>query len=249
MNKYFAACPRHVEDLAAEEAKQAGAVNVSVTRGGVSFEGDLAAGYRFCLWSRVASRMLLELDSWEGSSEDLFYKKLAEVPWEELFTADDGFLCNITGSGKGPFSDRFALLKLKDAIVDRFRDRTGRRPSVDRENPSVKVECHRKNNLYTFYLDLSGDSLHKRGYRLDKGGAALRENTAAALLLRSGWTGPTDKAFLDPMCGSGTLCIEAAMIASDRAPSLDRTRWGFRGWKGHKEELWAGNPGRSPRPL
>ncbi|MDC7219299.1 MAG: bifunctional 23S rRNA (guanine(2069)-N(7))-methyltransferase RlmK/23S rRNA (guanine(2445)-N(2))-methyltransferase RlmL [Spirochaetales bacterium] len=240
MNKYFAACPRHVEDLAAAEAEQAGASEVKVTRGGVSFQGDLAVGYRFCLWTRVASRLLWEIGSRELESEEAFYKELSRWTWEELFTADDGFVCNITGTGQGPFSDRFALLKLKDAIVDRFREQTGQRPSVDRENPSVKVECHRKNNTYSFYLDFSGDSLHKRGYRLNKGGAALRENTAAALLLRSGWNGPTDRAFLDPMCGSGTLCIEAAMIASDRAPALERTRWGFRGWKGHSEELWQG---------
>jgi 23S rRNA (guanine2445-N2)-methyltransferase / 23S rRNA (guanine2069-N7)-methyltransferase len=237
-NKYFAPCPRHVEDLAAKEAEQAGGLNVKTTRGGVSFEGDLAAAYRFCLWTRVASRLLWEIGSWEGDQEDGFYRDLVKRPWEDLFTVDDGFLCNVTGTGQSPFSDRFALLKLKDAIADRFREQTGKRPSVDRDNPSVKVECHRKNNTYTFFLDFSGESLHKRGYRLDKGGAALRENTAAALLLRSGWTGPTDRAFLDPMCGSGTLCIEAAMIASDRAPALERTRWGFRGWKGHSEELW-----------
>ena len=238
MNKYFASCPRHVEDLAAAEAERAGGKNVSPTRGGVSFEGDLAAAYRFCLWSRVTSRLLLEIGTWEGDSEEPFYSEMNRWAWEEMFTADDGFLCHMTGTGQAPFSDRFALLKLKDAIVDRFRDQTGHRPSVDRENPSVIVECHRKNQTYTVYLDLSGESLHKRGYRLDKGGAALRENTAAAFLIRSGWNEPTDKAFLDPMCGSGTLCIEAAMIAADRAPALERTRWGFRGWKGHSEELW-----------
>ncbi|MDC7224787.1 MAG: bifunctional 23S rRNA (guanine(2069)-N(7))-methyltransferase RlmK/23S rRNA (guanine(2445)-N(2))-methyltransferase RlmL [Spirochaetales bacterium] len=237
-HNFFAPCPRHVEDLAAVEAEKAGGINVKTTRGGVSFEGDLAAGYRFCLWTRVASRLLWEIGTWEGDSEEGFYADLVRRPWEDLFTAEDGFLCNVTGSGQSPFSDRFAMLKMKDAIVDRFREQTGRRPSVDRENPSVKIECHRKNNTYTFYLDFSGESLHKRGYRRDKGGAALRENTAAALLLRSGWNGPTDRAFLDPMCGSGTLCIEAAMIASDRAPALERSRWGFRGWKGHSEELW-----------
>jgi 23S rRNA (guanine2445-N2)-methyltransferase / 23S rRNA (guanine2069-N7)-methyltransferase len=238
MNKYFAAAPRHIEDLASREAEAAGGLNIALTRGGVSFEGDLACAYRFCLWSRVSSRLLLEIGRWEGTEEDPYYRNLLSLPWETLFTVDDGFLCDITGSGQPPFADRFALLKLKDAIVDRFREQTGRRPSVDRENPSVRVECHRKNNEFTFYLDLSGESLHKRGYRRDKGGAALRENTAAAFLIRSGWTGPSDRAFLDPMCGSGTLCIEAAMIAGDRAPALERTRWGFRGWKGHREELW-----------
>jgi len=139
MNKYFAAAPRHIEDLASREAEAAGGLNIALTRGGVSFEGDLACAYRFCLWSRVSSRLLLEIGRWEGAEEDPYYRNLLNYPWETLFTVDDGFLCDMTGSGQPPFADRFALLKLKDAIVDRFREQTGRRPSVDRELSLIHI--------------------------------------------------------------------------------------------------------------
>jgi 23S rRNA (guanine2445-N2)-methyltransferase / 23S rRNA (guanine2069-N7)-methyltransferase len=238
MNKYFAATPRYMEDLAAGEAEILGGSQIKLTHGGVSFEGDLALAYRFCLWTRISSRMLLQVAEFEAESENDYYKQLVEIPWEDLFSVDDDFLCNMTQSGRGAFSDRFAILKLKDAVVDRFRDTEGRRPSVSRDNPSVRIECHRSRNRYTLFIDLSGESLHRRGYRIDKGEAALRENTAAAMLYRSGWNKPSSRSFLDPMCGSGTLCIEAAMIASDRAPALERKGWGFRGWKGHSEEKW-----------
>lgn len=238
MNRYFASVPRHLEDLAALEAERQGALNIKMTRGGVYFQGGLDLAYGFCLWTRVSSRVLLFIDEFEADGEVSFFRQLLDIPWESYFSPQDDFLCHMTGSGQGGFSDRFALLKLKDAIVDRFRDKEGVRPNVNRENPSVRIEAHRSRNRYSLYLDLSGESLHRRGYRRDKGGAALRENTAAALLYRAGWDSPRGESFLDPMCGSGTLCIEAAMIAADRAPALERTRWGFRGWKGHDEALW-----------
>jgi putative N6-adenine-specific DNA methylase len=233
---FFVTCARGVEELVANELIALGLAGVKTEKGGASFRGELLDGCRACLWLRTASRVLLVLGEFPCSSPQELYDGARSFDWNrylrpEMTLAVDSVLRDSAMTHSG-----FVALKTKDAIVDALRDRWGRRPSVDPKNPDLRINVHLVRNRCTVSLDLAGDPLDRRGYRLDRNKAPLRENLAAALVAFSGWQG--DVPFYDPMCGSGTIVIEAALAASRTAPGLLRERFGFQSWPGHDPVAW-----------
>jgi 23S rRNA (guanine2445-N2)-methyltransferase / 23S rRNA (guanine2069-N7)-methyltransferase len=218
-----------------------GATDARERSTGVTFSGDLAVAYRACLWSRVANRVFLELGRFDVADAEGFYQAVREIDWATHLGAGATLACDFSGHHPAITHTHFGALKLKDAIVDSVRSARAWRPDVELERPSVRVHAHAHGNTITVSLDLSGESLHRRGYRGAAGEAPLKENVAAGVLLRAGWpelAAAQGSEFLDPMCGSGTFVIEAALIASDRAPGLDREYFGFLGWAGHEVDTW-----------
>ncbi len=237
---FFASAPKHMGSLLAEELIRLGMADATEARGGARFTGSLEDGYRACLWSRLANRILLPIAQHPASGPEELYTLAREVQWEEHLTPERTFAIQFDGTLAGIDNRQFAALKVKDAIADRFNSRLGRRPSVDLVSPDVRIHVYGYQNTVGISLDLSGNSLHQRGYR-DQGSAApLKENLAAALLMRAGWPeiAAEGGALLDPMCGSGTLVIEGALIAADIAPGLLRDRFGFHGWLQHDAQAW-----------
>ncbi|NEV62940.1 bifunctional 23S rRNA (guanine(2069)-N(7))-methyltransferase RlmK/23S rRNA (guanine(2445)-N(2))-methyltransferase RlmL [Thiorhodococcus minor] len=237
---FFASAPKHMGSLLAEELSRLGMAEATETRGGARFVGSIEDGYRACLWSRIASRILLPIVQLPANSPDELYAVAHEIPWEDHLTPDRTFAVQFDGSLTGINNRQFAVLKVKDAIADRFQARMGRRPSVDPRTPDFRVHVYGQQNQAGISIDLSGSSLHERGYR-DQGSAApLKENLAAAILMRAGWPeiAAEGGALLDPMCGSGTLVIEGALLAADIAPGLLRASFGFHGWTQHDEQVW-----------
>lgn len=240
--RYAATCPKGVEPLLAAELCALGADEVRETRAAVTFAGTLETGYRACLWSRLASRVLLTLAEFPAAGADELYAGFAAQPWEEHIASEGTLAIDVVGSTSGLTHTRFAAQKAKDAIVDRLRERTGRRPSVEFDRPDVRVNLRLARERATVSLDLSGAPLHERGYRTpgEQAEAPLKENLAAAVLVRAGWPEIAREggALVDPMCGSGTLLVEGALIAADQAPGLLREHWGFAGWLGHEPDVW-----------
>ena len=198
-------------------------------------------GYRACLWSRIANRVFVELAQFEAQSADDFYAAARAIDWSAHLGPGATLACDFSGRHPSITHTHFGALKLKDAIVDSLRATEGVRPDINVERPSVRVHAHAHGGeRITISLDLSGESLHRRGYRGAAGEAPLKENVAAGMLLRSGWPelAAQGAEFLDPMCGSGTIAIEAAMIAGDRAPGLSRDYFGFLGWRRYDSGLW-----------
>jgi 23S rRNA (guanine2069-N7)-methyltransferase / 23S rRNA (guanine2445-N2)-methyltransferase len=238
--QWFAACPRGLEGLLASELVGLGATDTRETVAGVYFEGALAVGYRACLWSRLANRILLPVLNCEVADADSLYRELRAVNWQEFFSVERSFAIDFSGQNDEIRNTLFGAQRSKDAIVDWFVEATGKRPSVDKRNPDIRLNIRLGKRRLTVGVDFSGGSLHRRGYRLRAGEAPLKENLAAALLIRADWPALAARgaALLDPMCGSGTLLLEGAMIAADIAPGLARERFGFEAWKGHKPEQW-----------
>ncbi|MGD8859904.1 MAG: bifunctional 23S rRNA (guanine(2069)-N(7))-methyltransferase RlmK/23S rRNA (guanine(2445)-N(2))-methyltransferase RlmL [Myxococcales bacterium] len=238
--RFTAIAARGVEQLLAAELRALGATAVQPRRGAVGFEGELEAGYRACLFSRTASRILMPLREAEAPDEDALYELVRALPWHEHMAVDGTLAVEcVTASGVRGHT-RFLAQRTKDAICDVFRARTGARPSVDRKRPDLRVHVHLGRDRATIGLDLSGEAMHRRGYRPPGSAAPLKETLAAALLLHAGWPArAADGApFCDPLCGSGTLPIEAAWIAGDVAPGLRRGHHGVLGWRGHDRGLW-----------
>ncbi len=237
---FFATCPKGVNDLLTVELNSFGAEKVKESAAGVRFTGSLEVAYRFCLWSRVGSRLLLPLADFPVSSEEDLYEGVRDVPWEDHFSCDSTIAVNASGKAGTVDHTHFASLKVKDAVVDRFRDLLGRRPSVNVRCPDIRLNIHMARNRGTVSLDLSGESLHRRGYRHERGKAPLKENLAAAILMRSGWPqlSADGSPFIDPMCGSGTFPIESALMAGDVAPGTFRSSFGFLSWKNHRAGIW-----------
>lgn len=234
-HSFFAQSPRFVEELLAEEIRSLRGGAVKPAPQGVSFSGTIETAYRVCLWSRLANRVLLPLAVFPASNPEELYEGARNVPWYDHFDVTRTFAVDSSVSASDITHADYAALKVKDAAADVFRDRFGSRPNVDVKRPEIRIHLHIHRNTATLSLDLSGDSLHRRGYRAAPGPATLKENIAAAVLLRAGWPGIAREggAFVDPMCGTGTLPIEAALIAADIAPGLFRTRWGFSAWSQH----------------
>jgi 23S rRNA (guanine2445-N2)-methyltransferase / 23S rRNA (guanine2069-N7)-methyltransferase len=241
VNSLFAPAPRGLSDLLAAELRELGATEVRERSSGVHFQGSLEVAYRACLWSRIANRVLLELQTFTATTPDELYAGVRGIDWREHLTSGRTLACEFTSSQSPLTHTHYGALKVKDAIVDQLREQTGTRPDVDTEAPDLLVHAHAARDRVTVYLDLAGESLHRRGYRERGVAAPLKENLAAGILLRSGWPGIAAEggAFIDPMCGSGTFAIEAALIALDLAPGLLRARFGFIGWRKHEEELWS----------
>lgn len=237
---FFATAARGLGDLLAAELRGLGARDVRALSAGVGFAGDLAVAYRVCLWSRLANRILMPIARFQAPDPEHLYRQVHDLPWEEHLGPDATLAVDCTAIDAAIGHSRYAALKVKDAIVDRFRERTGARPSVDVERPDLALNLHLRGSDARLAVDLSGGSLHRRGYRSEAGAAPLKENLAAAILLLAGWpeAAAAGSGLLDPLCGSGTLVIEAALMAADSAPGLLRGRFGFEGWLGHRPELW-----------
>jgi 23S rRNA (guanine2445-N2)-methyltransferase / 23S rRNA (guanine2069-N7)-methyltransferase len=227
-------------DLLARELSAMGASEVRERGGGVGFRGALEAGYRACLWSRVASRILLELSEFDAANEAEFHRAVTQIDWPAHIDPARTIACEFTGTHPTITHSHFGALRLKDGICDRLRADTGTRPNVQLVRPAVRVFAHANGSHVTVSLDLAGEGLHRRGYRTEAGEAPLRENLAAGILLRARWDEAATRGaeFLDPLCGAGTLVIEAAMIAAGRAPGLLRDYFGFLGWRQHDPDLW-----------
>jgi len=208
----------------------------------VRFAGTLADGYRACLWSRVASRILLPVDTVYAGSVRALYAELRKIRWLEHLGPHRTLAVHFVGTDERIRNSHFGALKVKDAIVDTIRQFAGDRPSIDTEAPDVRIHAWLHRKRVTVSLDLSGDPLHLRGLNRDGGPAPLKETLAAGILRYAGWHrhGPAGAPLVDPLCGSGTFLLEAADVLADRAPGLARPRWGFQGWKGHEPEAWEG---------
>lgn len=236
----FATCPKGLESLLAHELVSLGAEPVKEHVAGVSVRASLATAYRCCLWSRLANRILLPLAQFPVASAQDLYDGIAAVRWHEHFGPDATFAVDFNGTNDAIKNSQFGAQRSKDAVVDQMVWRHGRRPSVDLQRPDWRLHVLLRKGEASVGIDLSGESLHRRGYRLQGGLAPLKENLAAALLLRADWPGVAARggALLDPLCGSGTLLIEGALMAMDIAPNGRRPRWGFEQWLGHDDALW-----------
>ena len=234
---WFTTCPKGLEGLLLKELESLGLSQLRETVAGVEFKGDLESAYRVCLWSRLANRLLLPISSFSVASADELYAGVAAVNWSEHFSEDVSIAIDFIGTGDGVNNTQYGAQRVKDGIVDHFREATGNRPDVDLRQPDIRINARFAREKVTLSLDFSGESLHKRGYRIAQTTAPLKENLAAALLIRAGWPGQ-HSALVDPMCGSGTLLIEAAMMAADIAPSLQRQSFGFNHWHGHLPDIW-----------
>ena len=224
------------EPLLEKELRKLGAKNIKSINRAVSFEGDLGFLYKANLSLRTALRILMPIGHFPVKNQTDLYRAIDRIDWSKWFSADQSFIIDVT-----LFSDHFnhslfVAQKAKDAIVDQFSKKEGKRPSVTTENPDIRIQLHLQGDQLTISLDSSGNSLHQRGYRIETNIAPINEVLAAGMLLHSGWEDKTY--FYDPMCGSGTLAIEAAMIACNIPPSLNRTTFSFMNWKNFDTELF-----------
>ncbi|HAZ78138.1 bifunctional 23S rRNA (guanine(2069)-N(7))-methyltransferase RlmK/23S rRNA (guanine(2445)-N(2))-methyltransferase RlmL [Pseudescherichia sp.] len=236
MNSLFASTARGLEELLKTELENLGAQHVQVVQGGVHFEGDTRLIYQSLMWSRLASRIMLPLNECKVYSDLDLYMGVQAIDWTEIFNPGATFAVHFSGVNEEIRNSQYGAMRVKDAIVDSFTRKNMERPNVDREQPDMRINVWLNKETAHIALDLSGDGLHLRGYRDRAGLAPMKETLAAAVVMRSGWQPGTP--LLDPLCGSGTLLIEAAMLATDRAPGLHRGHWGFSGWAQHDEALW-----------
>lgn len=225
-----------LENVLAEELTSLGAENVQVLNRAVSFEGDKAMMYRANYCCRTALRILKPIMSFVARNELALYNNIFKIKWHEIFNINETFAIDAVTSGNYFTHSQYAALKVKDAIADEFREHFGARPSVDVENPDLRINVHIENEKVTLSFDSSGDSLHKRGYRKAVDKAPMSEVLAAGLIKLTGWK--CDCNFVDCMCGSGTIPIEAAMMALGIPAGFFRKKWGFMTWHDFDKELW-----------
>ncbi len=239
-HRFFATTAKGMEELLADELRALGAESVAVQRAGVAFAGSLEAAYRACLWSRVVNRVLLPLKSFDAHTPEELYRGVRTIRWGEHIGQRRTMAVDCSAARSEIDHSHFAALKTKDAIVDQMRERSGVRPDVRVDQPDVRVNVYLNENRAVISIDLSGESQHRRGYRQAGAPAPLKENLAAAVLLLADWPRRAREgaSLLDPMCGTGTLPIEAALMAADVAPGLGRDYFGFMGWRGHDPALW-----------
>ncbi len=240
IHNFLATCPRYFETFLAKELASLNAENIKPAQHGVYFSANQQDAYRICLWSRLANRVLLQLDSFPGQDPESLYNGVKTIDWTQHFTADMTFLVHFVGQSSALRNTHFSALKIKDAIVDQFREKTGERPAIDIENPGVRITAYLIKNKISIYLDFTRTSLHKRGYRTQYTIAPLKENLASVILAASNWQtiAKTGGSLIDPMCGSGTFLIEAAMIATDTAPGLANASSLLNNWKQHDKTAW-----------
>lgn len=234
-NRYFATCPRGLEQLLADELQQAGAKSIKGTDGGVSFDGDWAVCYAANLQSRIATRILWQVGRGKYLNEEDLFNAAYKLNWPQWFEVKHDFMVKVTGVKCPLKSLEFATLKIKDAVCDKFRQAVGSRPYIDTKTPAVRIHAYLTKDEYQFYVDTSGTALYQRGNRGASIEAPLRENLAAGILKLTGWQ--PGQALLDPMCGSGTFLLEAAMLALDMAPGLKRS-FGFEKLRTFESDTW-----------
>lgn len=242
-NKIFVSCPKSFEDLLKIEMEAQGLQEIKLAPAGASGLATLEQCYRLCLWSRIANRVLwylLERSEIEIDGDYELYSEAYSVPWEEHLDPSRSIAVDFTGQNRAINNTQFGAMRIKDAIVDRLNEKLGFRPNVDKQNPDMRIHARLHKDRLSLALDLSGESLHRRGYRRYQGEAPLKENLAAGLLLRAGWLelAKANKPLWDPMCGSGTFLCEAGLMAIDMAPGLFRDSFGFESWLHHDEGLF-----------
>jgi 23S rRNA G2445 N2-methylase RlmL len=233
--RFFATAAKGTEPALRDELRELRFGRVRADRGGVHFEGDLADAARACMWSRIGVRVLLEVASFDAADAAALYAGARAVDWSEWVTPRATLAVRANCRSSRLTHSQFVAQKTKDAIVDDLRDRFGARPSVDRDDPDVLVATHIARDRATLYLDVGGGSLHERGWRARGGEAPLRETLAAALVRLSGWD--RQRPLVDPMCGGGTIAIEAAAWSRRIAPGLTRARFGLERWASHDDRL------------
>jgi 23S rRNA (guanine2445-N2)-methyltransferase / 23S rRNA (guanine2069-N7)-methyltransferase len=238
---WVATAPVGAASVLAEELAQFGAEDIRERSHDVKFQGTLEVGYRACLWSRTATRVLLSLGSVDATSSKSIYEAVKRIDWREHVAPGATLACDCSGGNESIRHTIYGSQLLKDAVCDNLRESTGERPNIKPERPDVLLHLHVEGPTALVSLDFSGESLHRRGYRCEAGPAPLKENVAAAVLLRAGWPQIAEAGgiLIDPMCGSGTFLTEGALIAADAAPAIDREYFGFLKWHGHDASLWA----------
>ncbi|MFZ6179654.1 bifunctional 23S rRNA (guanine(2069)-N(7))-methyltransferase RlmK/23S rRNA (guanine(2445)-N(2))-methyltransferase RlmL [Nannocystis pusilla] len=254
-HNFFASAPQGLLELLADELRALGATAIRLQPAGVYFRGPLIVGYRACLWSRLAGRVLLEVGVGPARDADELYTTVQRVDWRQHMSARGTMAVDFTGANAAIVHTRFGAQRVKDAIVDQFNAKAGIRPDVAVRRPDVRVSVHLRkpassgikgmfqetsHDEAVISIDLAGEGLHRRGYREEGAEAPIKENLAAGMLMRAGWPAlaAAGAPLVDPMCGSGTLLIEAAHMACDRAPGLGREYFGLLGWRGHQPALW-----------
>ncbi|MEL6347446.1 MAG: THUMP domain-containing protein [Myxococcota bacterium] len=237
---FLATTSRGAEDALALELRRMGLQRVHPERNAVRFMGPLQDGYRACLWSRVASRVLLRIGRFEAMRDEALYAGLQAIDWSAHLAPTGTLWVDFIGGSKFIRHNQFGARRCKDAIVDQLRTPAGQRPTVERDDPDLRLNVHLRHGVVTVSVDLSGQALHWRTPDRQTTDAPLRETLAATLLMMADWPKAARDGlpFLDPMCGSGTLVLEAAAMARDRAPGLMRRRWGFSAWRGHDRAVW-----------
>jgi 23S rRNA (guanine2445-N2)-methyltransferase / 23S rRNA (guanine2069-N7)-methyltransferase len=238
---WIATAPVGAASVLAEELAQFGAEQIRERSHDVKFQGTLEVGYRTCLWSRTATRVLLSLGSIDATSAKSIYEAVKRMDWREHLAPGATLACDCSGGNESIRHTIYGSQLLKDAVCDSLRDATGERPNIQPERPDVLLHLHVESSATALVsLVFSGESLHRRGYRSEGGRAPLKENVAAAVLLRAGWPQIAEQGgtLLDPMCGSGTFLTEGALMAADAAPAFDRPYFGFLKWRGHDAGLW-----------
>lgn len=240
MQRIFVSCAKGLEQLLLDELATLGAKNLKAQDAGISCQGDLKIAYKICLWSRLASRVYWEIASGLVRDPDDLYELVRGINWSEHLSPRNTFAVEATLRASGLSHSRFATLRVKDAIVDYFRDEFRERPSVARDRPDVAINVHVRGDEARVNIDLAGSPLHERGYRREAGTAPLRESLAAAILLRADWPRISMEggALVDLMCGSGTFAIEAGLMYAGVAPGLSRDYYAFTGWRQHDREVW-----------
>jgi putative N6-adenine-specific DNA methylase len=236
MNQYFATVARSLEPIAAQELEKLGAKEVRPDFTGVHFVGDIALLYRVNLWARTIFRVLVTLHEFPCPNADRLYKEIQKISWDKYLLPENTLAVNATGGNRQLNHTHFTALQVKNAIVDQQRRQFGQRSNIDTENPDLLINVHIYQNRCILSLDSSGTSLHRRGYRPAVGLAPLKESLACALLEMAEWE--PNIPFLDPLCGSGTLPLEASLKALNVAPGLFREQFAFEKWRDFDGELW-----------
>ncbi|PJC87950.1 bifunctional 23S rRNA (guanine(2069)-N(7))-methyltransferase RlmK/23S rRNA (guanine(2445)-N(2))-methyltransferase RlmL [Vibrio sp. HA2012] len=237
MNQYLAITSNGLENLLAEELKQLGVTDPKPVQAGVRFKADNRQIYRCCLWSRIASRFVRILSEFQCQDDMDLYLAASSVNWSSYFHSSKSFVVDFNGTNREIRNSQYGAMKVKDAIVDSFNKKNLARPSINKDRPDLRVHVRLHKDKAILGIDMVGSGLHQRGYRTESGKAPLRETLAAAIVIRSGWD--ASKSLLDPMCGSGTLLIEAAMMAAGMAPGVQRKRWAFEALNDFEADVWA----------
>ncbi|PID62606.1 MAG: RNA methyltransferase [Ignavibacteriae bacterium] len=236
MNTYIAKTLFGLENILASELQELGAKKIEVLNRAVSFQADLYAFYKINLASRVAIRIIKPIKTFYAATPEALYKNAKKISWQNYINLKNTFAVTDSVNSSTFTHSKYAVLKLKDSIADYFREKFGKRPDVDIKNPNVRINLHIDKNKVNISIDSSGESLHKRGYRLDGEIAPLNEILASGMILLSDWDKRTN--FIDPMCGSGTIAIEAALMALNIAPNINREKFAFMYWKNFDRKIF-----------
>jgi 23S rRNA (guanine2445-N2)-methyltransferase / 23S rRNA (guanine2069-N7)-methyltransferase len=238
MHQFLALSSLGIEILLAEELTELGADNVVQKPEGVFFTASYQTAYNICLRTRFSTRVLLTIGQGPAKNKSELFQSASTIQWTEHFDSHHSFAIDFVGKSDEIRNTQFGGLTIKDAIVDQFRAQGFERPNVDKKAPNISFQARLVRDQVTIYLDFSGRGLFQRGYRQHSGAAPLKENLAAAIIKRSGWLTDVSKPLVDPMCGSGTILIEAVLMAANYAPGIDRSTWGFENWLGHQDDVW-----------